>query len=673
MSIHRNNLDHSKSPYLQQHALNPVHWQAWNEEVLAEAIAQNKLIILSIGYSACHWCHVMEAEVFEKTEAAEIMNAHFISIKVDREERPDIDEIYMRALQLMKGQGGWPLNVVCLPDGKPVWGGTYVPLEKWKEVLTELAKMYAEDTTRMRDYADQLTKGIQQSMLVSLNRSPLNIEANDLDEMFTEWSKAFDPQEGGPRRAPKFPMPVNLNFLLEYGLVHNNKEALQHLHLSLEKMGRGGIYDQIGGGFARYSVDAFWKVPHFEKMLYDNAQLVALYSKAYRAFKNPEFGNIAKETWQFLKREMLHKSGAWYSALDADTEGEEGKYYVWTLAELQKVISPKDWPIFNAYYSIDNDAHWENGKLILLRKQSSESIAKRFKLSADELEKRNDQWRKSLLEERSLRVKPGLDNKALSSWNALMITAACEAYRAFEDDDFMAVAEKTADWILRHQCSESQQLKHAWLDGHSHIDGLLEDYTFCIEAFIQLWQITAKEEYLSQAKIWTELVLQDFQDQKSGLFFTRSKKAVALISDGIESQDNVIPSANSVMAHNLFQLGLVYTNHAWIEQAAQNLAHLKKQMMDYGESYANWGRLALYMAHPYHEIAIVGQEAKAYQNKLQADLSPLEFIFHSEVASDLGAFKSRHIEGKTLIYPCQKGACQLPYTSVSNYLEAFRK
>lgn len=672
MNIYKNELSSSKSPYLQQHANNPVNWQTWSPELLEKAVELDRLLIVSIGYSACHWCHVMEAEVFEKNEAAEVMNAHFIPIKVDREERPDIDEIYMRALQLMKGQGGWPLNVVCLPDGKPVWGATYVPLNKWLEVLQQLAEMYREDKDQVRNYGEQLTQGIQQSMLVKLNRSPLQIEPKELDELVQEWSKSFDSLEGGPKRAPKFPMPVNLNFLLEYGLAQNNSEALTQVELSLDKMAMGGIYDQIGGGFARYSVDALWKVPHFEKMLYDNAQLISLYSKAYRHFKKPLYEETLQQSWQFLEREMLDPSGAWYSALDADSEGEEGKYYIWKKEELQSLIPNTEWPIFAACYSINEDGYWENENYILLRRAKDEDIAQRFNFALSDLKSKVKTWQKLLLEKRKERIKPGLDDKALCSWNALMITAACDAYRAFPDDKFLNKAKSTAAWILSSQKKEDGMLMHAWQNGESHIDGLLEDYAFCIEAFINLWQLSADENYLHQAQLWLGYVLKHFEDRESGLFLTRAKNSEALISKGMETQDNVMASANSVMAHNLYKLGLIYGKSAWLEQAKQNLAHLKKQVIDYGESFANWARLALYEANNYYEIAIIGPEAEEFLKELDLKFSPLEFYFHSPVGSELAVFAGRLQEGKTLIYPCQQGSCQLPYNSVQDFQRDFR-
>ena len=669
MSIHRNNLHLSKSPYLQQHANNPVHWQSWSSDILQLAKEEDRLLIVSIGYSACHWCHVMEHEVFEMEDAATVMNEHYIAIKVDREERPDIDEIYMRALHLMNGQGGWPLNVICLPDGKPIWGGTYIPKNRWKQALSQIAQMYRDDRQQVIDYGSQLTKGIQQSMLVALQRSPLSVTAKDLDQLFNKWSSSFDQNEGGMNRAPKFPMPVNWHFLLEYGITQRNQQALKQVELSLDKMAQGGIYDQIGGGFARYSVDDLWKVPHFEKMLYDNAQLISLYSKAFRYFKKDLYRQVVETTWSFLKREMLDPQGAWYSALDADSEGEEGKFYVWQAQELQEHIPAADWALFAAYYSINEHGSWEKGNYILLRRSSEIDFAQQFELKPETLRLKVHKWQQILLAARQNRVHPGLDTKALTSWNALMISAACDANRAFGDSEYLNSALATATWILEHQSQGANQLNHSWQDGSSHIEGLLEDYAHSIDAFINLWQLSGHTSYLEQAKSWTQFVLGEFEDRESGLFETRPKSSEPLISIAIETQDNVIPSANSVMAHNLHRLGLIFGNSAWLEQAQQNLGHLKSQAIEYGENFANWARLALYQAHSFYEIATIGADSRSIQQALEKDFNPLTLYFHSTGPSDLAPFKNRYKADENLIYACQQGACQLPYSD----LEKFRK
>ncbi len=675
MSNPHNKLAKSQSPYLLQHAENPVNWYPWGDEALNRASTEDKLLIVSIGYSACHWCHVMEHEVFENDSAAAVMNADFISIKVDREERPDIDEIYMRALQLMTNQGGWPLNVVCLPNGKPIWGATYVPREKWMQVLRELKNLYRDDREKVENYAEQLTQGIQQSQLIALKREALSYTEVDADSVFENWRASLDPEEGGPKRAPKFPMPVNLDYLMEYASLSGNEEAWQHVKLSLKKMAYGGIYDQIGGGFARYSVDAYWKVPHFEKMLYDNAQLIGLYSKAYRLKADPLYAEIVKQSVDFIIREMRDESGAFYSALDADSEGEEGKFYIWKAEELQKLIPAADWALFAAYYNVNNEGLWEHGNYILLRQKDDNEIAANFELSLSELENRKKQWQAILMEYRGKRIRPGLDDKALSSWNALAISGFTEAYRSFNERSYLDLAEETAEWLLKEQ-SDQDQLRHAWRNGHSHIEGLLEDYAFAIQAFIDLYSCTGKESYLEQALRWMQFAQREFEDRNSGLFYTRPHTGEQLIARSMETADNVIPSANSVMAHNLFRLGLIYSKSAYLEQARQNLAHLSAQAKDYGESYANWARLGLYQAYPFYEIAISGPEADLFFTKIMESFIPNGLLVWSKESSTIPLLEERLPAEGTLIYPCQEGSCRLPMKEpkeAQSFLNNFNK
>ena len=663
MSNPNNKLANSQSPYLLQHASNPVNWQAWGEEALIQASKEDKLLIVSIGYSACHWCHVMEHEVFEDDSAAAVMNQDFISIKVDREERPDIDEIYMRALQLMTNHGGWPLNVICLPDGKPIWGGTYVPKNKWMQVLGELAQMYEEERGKVVAYAEQLTQGIKQSQLIALKREALEYGEIQADSVFENWRNSLDSAEGGANRAPKFPMPVNLNYLLEYAALSKNDEALRHVELSLEKMAFGGIYDQIGGGFARYSVDAFWKVPHFEKMLYDNAQLIGLYSKAYRLKERELYRETVKECIDFCLRELHDPSGAFYSALDADSEGIEGKFYIWQAEELQALIPTEDWALFAAYYNVNEEGLWEHGNYILLRKQTKEGLAEQFKILPAQLETKLERWKSILMEARAQRIRPGLDDKALSSWNALMISGLCEAYRSFKIPQYLEEAELTAAWLLSAQ-SDGIKLRHAWRQGHSHIEGLLEDYAFAIQAFLDLYEISGNEDYAQQSLQWAEYCLKEFEDRNSGLFFTRPNDGEQLIARSLETTDNVIASANSVMAHNLFRLGLLFSKSAYLEQARQNLAHLKDRCLEYGESYANWARLGLYQAYPYFEIAILGEKAKDYALEVAGRPYFNTLIAYHEQGSQIPLLEARMPQEGTLIYPCQEGSCQLPLQSL---------
>lgn len=668
MSINKNNLNNSLSPYLQQHANNPVHWQAWSKDVLNKAEELDKLLIISIGYSSCHWCHVMEHECFEDEEAAAVMNEFFIPIKVDREERPDIDEIYMTALQLMTNSGGWPLNVVCLPNGKPIWGGTYVPKNRWIQVLKELNKMYRENTDQVLEYADKLTRGIEQSQLISLNTKLSPFTESEADSVFENWRTNLDWTEGGANRSPKFPMPINLDFILHYGAISANEEALNYTELTLDKMHQGGIYDQVGGGFARYSTDSVWKVPHFEKMLYDNAQLISLYANAFRQFNKPAYQEVVEETIAWIERELKAENGPCYSALDADSEGEEGKFYVWKMTELEEVIPAEDWSLFYDYYQLEKEAYWENGNYILLRKENDLRFCEKHKLALDGFKELKNKWQELLLNARSTRIRPGLDDKALTSWNALMIEGYIEAYRAFHKDEYLAKAQELAQWILEEQSRNSQQLWHAWHGGKSHVEGLIEDYAFAIRAFIFLYQETQEEDYLAQAETWLNYAQSEFEDKKSGLFYTRPQGGEQLIARSLETADNVIPSANSVMAHNLFMLGKIKENSALGEQAQVMLNHLKARAMEYGESYANWSKLLVFEGYPFYEIVVSGPEARRKYQDINKALNSQSLVLWSANESDLPLFENRFNAAQTLIYVCSEGACKLPVTEVSEAL-----
>jgi len=414
-----NSLITETSPYLLQHAHNPVNWYAWHNKALNLAKKENKLLIISIGYAACHWCHVMEHESFEDTAVAKVMNDNFISIKVDREERPDVDQVYMTAVQLMTGSGGWPLNIIALPDGRPIWGGTYFRKNDWVKILNQLAKLYKDSPDKAKEYATNLTNGIKQNSLIKLNISKKDFNHKELNSAIEKWSQNFDLKMGGSKRSPKFPIPNNFKFLLQNASINNNNELLQYVNTSLTKMAYGGIYDQIGGGFSRYSTDSKWHIPHFEKMLYDNGQMLSLYAKAYSATKNKLYKKVVYETANFIERDLLDKSGAFYSSLDADSKNKEGvlkegAYYAWTKSELKDIIGA-DFDLFSNYYNINDYGKWEANNYVLIRNKSDIEIAKKHNISVDKLEKKVHNWDKTLLSVREKRSKPRLDDKSLTS------------------------------------------------------------------------------------------------------------------------------------------------------------------------------------------------------------------------------------------------------------------
>jgi uncharacterized protein len=660
---HTNKLISESSPYLLQHAHNPVNWWPWNAQAWEKAKEENKLVLISIGYSACHWCHVMERESFEDDSVAGIMNEHFICIKVDREQRPDVDQVYMTAVQLMTGSGGWPLNCFTLADGRPIYGGTYFPKSNWVKILRTLSDFYKNDPKKVLQYASELTTAVKQHELIPAFSEKVNFTHDILTTCVENWKKRFDNQEGGPMKAPKFPLPNNYQFLLRQCYFSNDSLLLKHVNLTLEKMAYGGIYDQIGGGFARYSTDSDWKVPHFEKMLYDNAQLVSLYSEAYRFSKNLLYKKIVYETLDFIQREMTSNEGVFYSALDADTEGEEGKYYVWTVAELQTVFG-KNMELFAAYFNVNETGYWEEEAYILLRKQSDEDIAGRFGLSVEELLGNITEMKNQLLAIRQKRVPPGVDNKILTSWNAMMIKGFTEAYKAFGDDKFIAMALKASDHLVKTLSREDGGLCHA-----QGINGFLEDYSFTIDAFISLYQVTFDEKWLTKAKLLAEYTILHFHDSSSAMFYFTSDLDPTLITRKMEIQDNVIPSSNSAMALSLFYLGKYLDNKRFLSLSEAMLHQVQKEIPIYGSAYSNWAMLMQFFLNRFFEIAIVGKDVDEKRKTFCLHYVPNAIFTGSFSRSTLPLLENKLIEGKTYIYVCENKTCKLPTENINEALK----
>jgi uncharacterized protein len=598
-----NSLINESSPYLLQHAHHPIEWLPWSEDAFEQARRQNKLVLISIGYSACHWCHVMAHECFEDQEVADLMNAHFINIKVDREERPDVDQVYMSAVQLMTQKGGWPLNCITLPDGRPIYGGTYFPKEQWIHVLKSLVYTFQNDKEKVEEYAVKLHEGLSVNELIAIPQDEPNLQSEKLVELVARWKKQFDWMEGGMSRAPKFPMPNNYGYLLAHSRFFKDEKLQEYVQLTLDKMAFGGIYDQIGGGFTRYSVDMIWKVPHFEKMLYDNAQLMELYAMGYEAFQVDHYKQIVLEIFTWLQREMKDESGAYYSALDADSEGEEGKYYCWNQAELKSLLH-SDYDLFADYYAVTNRGFWEDDKYILLKTQSDVAFAKKWNIDVHDLENKVSDWKSLLLSERQKRIAPGLDHKCLTSWNAQLIKGMCQAYNALHQEEFLIEARKIGKWILSSQVQPNGHLYHVNTNGVASIDGFLEDYAHAIDAFIQLYQRTGELTWLEHAKIWALLVEEEFMHPESKMCYFTSNDT-QLVVRKMEIHDNVIPSSNSVMARNYFRLGTYFREDRWLEHARQMLANMYDGMETYGSGYSNWAHLLLEMNQGLAEVHLM--------------------------------------------------------------------
>lgn len=667
---HTNNLVNETSPYLLQHAHNPVNWYAWGDEALAKAKAENKLLLISVGYSACHWCHVMEHESFEDEEVAKIMNDNFICIKVDREERPDIDQIYMNAVQLITKRGGWPLNCFALPTGEPFYGGTYFQKDQWIQILNNVAKEYKFAPQNVNEYAQKLTEGIRSSEMLPMVKKETPFSMNILEAGVIDMKKRFDYVEGGAGSAPKFPMPNNYEFLLQYYYHTKDKEILDIVELTLDKMAYGGIYDQIGGGFARYSTDKYWKAPHFEKMLYDNGQLVSLYSQAYQLTKKPLYKHTVYQTLEYIEREMTAKNGAFYSSLDADSEGEEGKFYVWSKEELETILKT-DYEFAKEYYSVNSLGKWE-GHYILLRKKDNAKIGKLFNISEEVVVKKIKKINATLLKERSKRIRPGLDDKTLTSWNALMLKGYVDAYNVFGEEDFLNAALKNANFIVTAQIREDGGLNHNYKNGVSNLDGYLEDYSFTIEAFIALYQATFNEKWLSHAKQLADYAILHFYDDKTGFFFFTSNNAKGLVARKMELTDNVIPASNSSMAKALFLLGEFYYNKDYTEKSKQMLKNIEAQIPQYITGYSNWGILMLNNVEPFYEIAISGKKAHEKRKEFNQRYIPNKLLVGSIKKSSLPLLEMKEVNGFTMIYVCYNKVCQLPVEKVSDALKQIK-
>ena len=669
---HTNDLIHESSPYLLQHAHNPVHWKAWRTEVLQQAKNENKLIIVSIGYAACHWCHVMEKECFEDEEVAQTMNEHFINIKIDREERPDIDHIYMDALQMMRGQGGWPLNIVALPDGRPFWGATYVKKDQWIRALEQIAQIYKDNPEKLEAYAKDLADGIRQINLIDNEAATSILTLDELTAVVKRWYRHFDNQKGGYNRAPKFMMPGNLDFLLHYYYATNDQSIGDYLNLTLTKMAYGGIFDHLGGGFARYSVDTKWHVPHFEKMLYDNALLISLYAKAYGKSRNPLYAEVVRETIDFARVELLDDNGGFYSSLDADSnndkgELEEGAYYVWREDELKAALG-ENFSLFKDYYNINSYGHWEHGNYVLIRDQTKEAIAKKYKIDTDSLVKIIDNCKALLIDLRNRRARPRLDDKILCSWNGLMLKGLTDAYRFIGHPEYLSLAERNANFIYSQFVRKNGELFHNHKDGKSSITGYLEDYAAVIDGFIGLYEVTFEEKWLELAKELTNHCIEDYYDEGSGLFYFNSRKEDHLIRRTLETADNVIPASNSIMCKNLIRLSKIYMDENFEERAYRMIAKMQERMVKHPESHANWLHTILYTQQPFYEVAVVGDNFQELRHTMQSNYRPNSIYAGTYKDSSLELLANRYQNGETLIYICVQGACQLPVSSAE---EAF--
>ncbi|MET0463454.1 MAG: thioredoxin domain-containing protein [Chitinophagaceae bacterium] len=693
MHDHTNHLINETSPYLLQHAHNPVQWYPWGEEALRKAKEEDKPILVSIGYAACHWCHVMERESFEDESTADLMNEHFVNIKIDREERPDLDHIYMDAVQAMSGSGGWPLNVFLTPDTRPFYGGTYFPPVRafnrasWKEVLAGVANGFYEKRGEIESQANNLTEHLRNANNFG-QQDPAQHDTvftpGNTDQIAESCLKNADTVWGGFGRAPKFPQSFTIRYLLRYYHVKKNQSGhqlqeiaepgLEQALLSLDRMIEGGIYDQLGGGFARYSTDAEWLAPHFEKMLYDNALLVDVLAEAYQLTAKPRYAEVISETIAFIKRELMAPGAGFYAALDADSEGEEGKFYVWQKKEVEELLGT-DAAVFCAYYDIIEKGNWhEPGhqasapRNILRVKSSWEEITTQFSITQEDLEQLLDRGKNILLNARSHRVRPALDDKIILGWNALMNKACSKAYAATGMEEYRELAVTNMQFLLEKFAGEENGYYHTWKNGQAKYPAFLDDYAFLADALLHLQEVTGDTVWLEEAVRIVDHVTAYFSEEETGYFFYTGKDQTDVIIRKKEVYDGAVASGNAVMASVLHRLGILLFRPDWQERSDRMVNSLGQAIVRHPTSFGYWAAQVLERATGTVELAIVGTgRSDIYQQLLRA------FTPHTvRMSFDGGRSAYPLLNGKTAtgpaeVFVCEEFACQQP---VSTYEEA---
>ena len=667
MSGFKNDLQFASSPYLLQHAENPVHWEEWSPEVLERAKQENKPILISVGYAACHWCHVMAHESFEDNEVAELMNTHFICIKIDREERPDIDHIYMEAAQMLTGRGGWPLNAFALSDGRPFYAATFFPKENWKKVLSNIAKAYSRDYKSLLDTAEKVTDGIQLAQELSpAEEGDIQFSKAEYQDLMVNWQKIVDGDRGGFKGAPKFPMANSWHFLLQYYDFTKDHSVLEMVTKTLDEMALGGIYDQIGGGFSRYSVDADWFAPHFEKMLYDNALLISLYANTLKLAPKPIYKQVISNTIDFVSKELMSKDYGFYASLDADSEGEEGKYYVWSYKELSEVLTEEELNLAQSFYNVTERGNWESPRNILFSQQTPDSYAKAKNLNPEKFQSDLNQLKHKLYQIRWERPHPPLDHKIITSWNAMMITGLVDAYTALKEPEYLDLAEKNAQFLLASMMTENGKLLRTKSSDFKFIYGFLDDYAFLVEALIKVYQVSFNILYLNTAKDLVNICLEDFLDSSTGLFYYSSTKGEQLISKTFEINDNVIPASNSSLAKSLFLMGHFFDDSIYTKASEKMWNQVRSKLHKSGPYYANWQILSGWFSHPFYEVAIMGKEAKQKALELQHSFCQNSIFLggHEENLALLKGKLPRELS-ETKIYVCEHKTCQQPTIDVN--------
>lgn len=653
---HTNRLIDETSPYLLQHAHNPVDWYPWGEEAFERARAEDKPVLVSIGYSACHWCHVMEHESFEDERVAAVQNEHFISIKVDMEERPDVDQIYMNFVQMTTGRGGWPMNVFITPDKRPFFGGTYFPpaprygMPSWQQILTSIAEAYRERRDELETSANAMVADLRKMSLVEGGTS-LGIEM--LDAAFSSYERTFDTVNGGFGAAPKFPASMSLEFLLRYHKRTGDERALSIVTYSLDKMATGGIYDQLGGGFHRYTVDAIWLVPHFEKMLYDNAQLARLYLHAYQVTGNEFYKRITTEILDYVTREMLDASGGFYSTQDADSEGEEGKFFVWSPEEVTEVLGGSDAKVFCETYDITRIGNFEGQNIPNLKEPTSERpLAEHCKRLFDYREKR---------------IKPGRDEKVLTAWNGLMLAAFADAAGVLGEGRYLEIAKNNAAFLKRELTVEGRLLR-TWKDGNAKLNGYIEDYSNVSDGLIELFKVTGDVAYLDEARELADVMITEFWDAENGGFYFTSNDHEELVVRNKDFYDNATPSGNSVAADVLLRLAKITGDEKYERFAVTTLRLAASQIRRHPQGFGRALSALQFHLDETREIVVVGESGNELELAIKSRYLPDAVIVLSrDGEGDLPLLEGREmVGGKATVYFCRDMVCERPVTSVED-------
>jgi uncharacterized protein len=667
-----NRLATETSPYLLQHAENPVDWYPWGDEALTKAREEDKPILVSVGYSACHWCHVMEHESFENDEIAATMNDLFVNIKVDREERPDLDSLYMSAVQSMTGHGGWPLNVFLTPDGTPFYGGTYFPpddrmgMPGFPKVLEAVASAFKERREEVEENAQQIRELLRRATREL--PKPDDVTAELLAEASEQLAQSFDARNGGFGGAPKFPQPAAIEFLLRQDKRGGGQREAIMVQRTLDRMASGGIYDQIGGGFHRYAVDAIWLVPHFEKMLYDNAQLASVYLAGYQAYGEDRYRQVAEETIDFVARELTDPNGGFYATLDADTAGHEGLFYTWTADELNEALGEEDAAIAKRWFNVETDGNFE-GRTVLATPRTTADVADRLAINEEVLTESLVRLRHRLLEVREQRERPGRDEKVITAWNGLMLRAFADGSRILDRDDFRGVAERNGEFVLQHLQRDGRLLR-SWKDGDARIGGFLEDYAFFIDGLLALYRATLNGRWLDEAMRLADVMVAEFGDTDGAGFFDTSANQETPVARPRDLHDGATPSGNSVAADVLLRLGAMTGNEDYSSRAGELLRTMASTMRDHPLAAGRYLCAVDFYLGPIKEVALAGdRESSELQDLLNALYDKFEpNIIAGYVDPELGDLAERlpflqdrpSREGRATAYVCEHFACLPP-------------